>query len=58
MDIVGQPEQFCVLVATRLIRCNDGAACKEGELWMPEDGRPEKVGQYRDVYGMRIDSEK
>jgi hypothetical protein len=58
VDIVGQAEQFCILVATKLIRCINDAACKEVELWMPEDGRPEKVGQYRDVYGMRIDSAK
>ncbi|MCP3142615.1 hypothetical protein [Pyxidicoccus xibeiensis] len=58
VDIAGQPDQFCILVAAKLIRCINDAACKEVELWRPEDGRPEKVGQYRDVYGMRIDSAK
>jgi len=55
VEIEGQTEPFYILVATQLIRCIDDAACTEVELWTPEDGRPEKVGQYRDVYGMRID---
>lgn len=58
VEVAGQPEQFCLLVATQLIRCIDDAACKEVEYWTPEDGRPEKVGQYRDVYEMRIDASK
>jgi hypothetical protein len=58
VDIQGQPDQFCILVATRLVRCIDDKASEEVEYWTPEDGRPEKVGQYRDVYGMRIDPTK
>ncbi|WP_143178040.1 imm11 family protein [Cystobacter ferrugineus] len=58
VDIPGQPDPFCILVATRLIRCIDDHASEEVEYWMPEDGRPEKVGQYRDVSGMRIDPAK
>ena len=58
VDIQGQPDPFRILVATRLIRCIDDQASTEVEYWTPEDGRPEKVGQYRDVYGMRIDSTK
>jgi len=58
VDIQGQSGQFCVLVATKLIRCIDDAACKEVEIWMPEDERPEKVGEYRDISGLRIDAAK
>jgi hypothetical protein len=58
VDIQGQPDPFCILVATRLVRCIDDKASEEVEYWTPEDGRPEKVGQYRDVYGMRIDPTK
>ncbi|NVJ05900.1 hypothetical protein HUW63_11730 [Myxococcus sp. AM001] len=58
VEIQGQPEQFRILVATKTIQCIDDAACKEVERWMPEDGQPEKVGEYRDVYGLRIDSAK
>jgi hypothetical protein len=53
--INGQPDQFCILNATRLIRCIDDKTSEEVRYWKPEDGRPEKTGQYRAVYGMRID---
>jgi hypothetical protein len=56
VEVEGQPEQFRVLVATKLIRCIDDKATKEVLKWTPEDGRPEKVGEYRDVWGMRIDA--
>lgn len=55
VDVDGQPEQYCILVATRLIRCIDDQRSTEVTYWTPEDGRPEKVGEYRDVYEMRID---
>ena len=58
VDISGRPDMFRILVALRLIRCIDDQASEEVEYWTPEDGRPEKVGQYRDVYGMRIDPTK
>jgi hypothetical protein len=54
VEISGQPEQFCILVATRLIRCIDEQASEEIQKWAPEDGQPEKVGEYRDIWGMRI----
>ncbi|HLL02172.1 MAG TPA: DUF1629 domain-containing protein [Myxococcaceae bacterium] len=56
-DIEGQPEQYCVLVATRLIRCIDEKTSRV-LLWTEEDGEPEKVGKYRDVRDMRIDRAK
>jgi hypothetical protein len=55
VEVSGQPEQFCILVATKLIRCIDERASRHVRKWTPEDGRPEKVGEYRDVRGMRID---
>ncbi|MFP2910565.1 imm11 family protein [Pyxidicoccus sp. 3LFB2] len=55
VDVTGQPEQYCILVATRLIRCIDDQRSTEVVYWTPEDERPEKVGEYRDVYEMRID---
>jgi hypothetical protein len=58
VELPGQPDQFCILVATRLIQCIDDQASEEVEHWTPEDGHPEKVGHYRDVYGMRIDPSK
>ena len=56
-DIEGQPEQYLVLVVTRLIRCIDEAA-SEVTFWKPEHGVPEKVGQYMGVDRLRIDKEK
>ena len=56
-DIEGQPDQYLVLVATRLIRCIDEAA-SHVRFWKPEHGVPEKVGQYMGVDRMRIDKTK
>ena len=56
-DIDGQPDQYLVLVATRLIRCIDEEA-SEVSFWRPEHGVPEKVGQYMGVDRMRIDKAK
>ncbi len=55
VEIEGQSTPFFILVATRLIRCIDERASRHVRKWTPEDGRPEKVGKYRDVRGMRID---
>ncbi len=58
VEIEGQPEPFYLLVATRLIPCIDDTASEEVLRWSPEDGRPERVGEYRDISGMRIDPSK
>lgn len=58
VDIKGCPDQYLLLVATRLIECIDDKASEEVLRWKPEDERPELLGQYRSVYGMRIDRSK
>ncbi|MFP2898606.1 imm11 family protein [Corallococcus sp. 4LFB] len=59
VDIPGCPEQFSMLVATRLIRCIDDKASREVEHWDPiKHKQPEKAGQYYSVAGMRIDPSK
>ncbi|MDC0708106.1 hypothetical protein POL68_06450 [Stigmatella sp. ncwal1] len=58
VDVDGLIEPYCILVATRLIRCIDDNASEEVRYWKPEDDRPDKVGKYRAVYGMRIDPTK
>ncbi|SEL15822.1 Suppressor of fused protein (SUFU) [Stigmatella aurantiaca] len=58
VDVDGLLEPYCILVVTRLIRCIDDNISEEVRYWKPEDGRPEKVGKYRAVYGMRIDPAK
>lgn len=58
VEIEGHPDPFFVLVAIRLLRCIDDAACRQVEYWTSEDGQPEKVGEYRDIWGMKIDPSK
>ncbi|EPX63212.1 hypothetical protein D187_005617 [Cystobacter fuscus DSM 2262] len=58
VEIDGQPDPFCLVNVTRVVRCIDDASSEEVEYWMPEDGRPEKTGKYRAVAGMRIDPSK
>jgi hypothetical protein len=58
VDVESRPEPYFLVNVTRLVKCIDDEACTEVLYWQPEDGRPEKLGQYRDVYGMRIDPSK
>ncbi|WP_163993919.1 imm11 family protein [Pyxidicoccus caerfyrddinensis] len=44
--------------AVQVVKCIDDQASREVRYWTPEDGRPEKTGQYRAVYGMRIDADR
>jgi hypothetical protein len=57
VDIEGHPDQYLLLVATRLIRCIDEQASRI-QLWTHEDGVPHKVGHYRSVRDLRIDTSK
>jgi hypothetical protein len=52
--IEGHPDQYLVLVVTRLIPCIDEQASRI-RLWTHEDGVPHKVGQYKSVRDMRVD---
>lgn len=54
VDVEGQPDQYLILVATRLIRCIDEKASRI-RLWTHEDGLPDMVGQYASVRDLRID---
>ncbi|NNB89680.1 hypothetical protein HJC10_27125 [Corallococcus exiguus] len=58
VDVEGETEPYCLLVATRNIRCIDEQQTTEVLYWKPEDGQPEKVDEYRAVSGMRIDVTK
>ncbi|HEX5744672.1 MAG TPA: DUF1629 domain-containing protein [Archangium sp.] len=58
VEVEGQTEPWFILNALRVIRCIDDARCEEVLSWQPEDNRPDKVGQYRDVAGLRVDVEK
>ncbi|RKH32799.1 hypothetical protein D7Y13_07515 [Corallococcus praedator] len=58
VEVEGQTESYFLLVVARTVRCLDEVRSEEVRLWMPEHGRPEKVGQYRTVSGLRIDTSK
>ncbi|HZI04859.1 MAG TPA: DUF1629 domain-containing protein [Archangium sp.] len=56
--VEGHSGPYFILNALRVIRCIDDVRCEEVRYWKPEDGQPEKVGEYRVVAGMRIDPTK
>ena len=55
VQVEGHPGPYFILNTLRIIRCIDDARCEEVRYFTPEDGQPEKVGQYRYVGGLRID---
>jgi hypothetical protein len=54
----GREEPWYILNALHVIRCIDDARSGEVQYWKPEDDRPDKLGEYRAVYRMRIDPAK
>jgi hypothetical protein len=57
-SVEGQPEPFFILNVLQTLRCIDDARCEEVLYWLPEDNRPDKLGQYRNVAGLKIDPTK
>jgi hypothetical protein len=57
VDVEDHPDQYLILVATRLIRCIDETASRI-QLWTHEDGLPDMVGRYFSVRDLRIDKAK
>jgi hypothetical protein len=55
VQVVGQTEPYFIINVLRIIRCIDDARCERVEYWRPEDGAPDRVGDYRLVRGLRID---
>lgn len=55
VGVEARPEGYFVLNVTRVVKCIDEEASEEVQYWQPEDGQPDKVGEYRSVYGLRID---
>ncbi|ATB40427.1 hypothetical protein CYFUS_005876 [Cystobacter fuscus] len=45
-------------MAKRYFELDEDMSSEEVLYWTPEDDRPDKLGQYRAVYGMRIDTSK
>lgn len=55
--VESREEPYFVLNVTRLVDCIDESRCRT-ERWKPEDGAPDRVGEYRLVERMRIDPRK
>ncbi|MCY1080709.1 imm11 family protein [Archangium lansingense] len=58
VEVEWQAEPWFILNALQVIRCIDDARCDEVFYWQPEDGRPEKLGGYKNVRGLKVDVEK
>ncbi|RKH63852.1 imm11 family protein [Corallococcus llansteffanensis] len=58
VEVEGETGPYYVLNVAQERRCIDDAACEEARLWTPEDGRPELIGSYHVVSGLRIDTSK
>ncbi|WNG31308.1 hypothetical protein F0U62_02690 [Cystobacter fuscus] len=56
--VVSHDATWFALNATRVVECIDESRCLRVERWTPEDGAPERVGEYRVVEHMRIDSNR
>jgi hypothetical protein len=57
-EVDSRPEPYFLVNVAHLVKCIDVDASEEVRYWEPEDNRPDKLGHYRSVYGMRIDPSK
>ncbi len=51
----GQADAYFLLNTLRVIRCIDDASCEAVFHYTEEDDEPERLGEYRNVRGLRID---
>jgi hypothetical protein len=58
VEVEGQTAPYYILNVSRLIDAVDERACQSVERWKPEDGRPDRVGEYHVISGLRIDPAK
>ena len=58
VEVEGQTEPWFILNALQVIRCIDDARCEEVLYWGPEDGEPDRLGEYQNVRGLKVDPEK
>nr|WP_216617944.1 DUF1629 domain-containing protein [Corallococcus carmarthensis] len=57
VSIAGEPEQYFVVNATKVVDCIDEERCLEVQHF-PQGSFPEYAGEYRWIYGLRIDPSK
>ncbi len=58
VEVEGQPGPYHLLNVARTVRCIDESACAEVQVYTSADGRPDRIGEYRAVSGLRIDKSK
>ncbi|MFY0563892.1 imm11 family protein [Archangium lansingense] len=58
VEVEGQTAPWFILNALQVIRCIDDARCEEVFYRLPEHGDPSRVGQYKNVRGLKVDPEK
>jgi hypothetical protein len=52
------PEPYFLVNVARTVKCIDDEASEEVQYWTPDDGEPERAGEYRAVAGLRIEPSK
>ncbi|MGE6760311.1 imm11 family protein [Corallococcus interemptor] len=58
VSVEGETEPYFIVNATRTIDCIDEAGCREVHRYTEDDPFAESVGEYRWIYGLRIDPSK
>jgi hypothetical protein len=53
--IAGQSDSYFLVNVLQVVRCIDDARCEAVFYYTEEDEEPERVGEYRNVRGLRID---
>lgn len=55
VGVEGHAGPFFIANATRNADCVDEQRSRGVEIWKPEDGQPEKVGEYQSIFKLQID---
>lgn len=58
VTVESHPNDYFILYVARLVPCVDEARSGRVVKWTPEDGFPERVGEYKVVRELRIDPAK
>ncbi len=58
VEVEGQTQPWFILNALRVIRCIDDARCEAVLYYGPEDDEPDRIGEYQNVRGLKVDPEK
>ena len=58
VTVDGAPERYFIVNVTKVVDCIDEARSREVHRYTEEDPFPESVGEYRWIYGLKIDPSK